>query len=185
MQDLSELQSRIDQFPSELKASSSREWPNYVIDTFNFHALRVSLPDFFTRYHDSLLESGPLAASAEFKPSNDSIGRFFITIWENDNPKQLYKALSDELKRTKDSVLSKHVSKNFFTVWTEPRSFGNHEYFREEGLGPRSVLINYAHGFVASGRVYEIVISFEPQYREAITAILPRILSSFRTTKNS
>ena len=162
------------QGPKELKASSARPLQVFPLDS----SMTISLPDFFKQ------GQAEANGSVQFQPKenrNNGILIFVTRVGDANSLRNRYMELTHDLKRHEDEkITSKNLTKNSYTVWSDLRDDDKLDKHGEE-----QELIWYAHGVETPSGVYEIGIRFQPEYRKAITSILPKIISSFYSSPNS
>lgn len=72
-----------------------------------------------------------------------------------------------------NKVTSKSLSENSYTIWSDLHG-------KLDSDGKEQELGLYAHGLLMPDGAYEVYVRFQPEYRDAITAILPRIVASLK-----
>ena len=160
------------QGPKELTASSSRQWSTNS-STLGFS---IKLPDIFKT------GSAPLSGTVQYQPA-DSLYKgmiLFVSRVGNATEQVLqdrYTQLLSSLKHQDETkVDEKHMSRSDFVV-------ASHAYDDDEvdAHGKEQKLFWYEKGILTPSGVYEISLRYLPEYRKAVTAIIPRIVGSFQT----
>ena len=147
-----------------ISASVSRNW----IPHNSSLGFSIELPDFFK-------ESGNPPNSTQLQQYYDSLPGSGITnimvigekVTTNNTFKALKKYYLEQKKGDPTSVFdSGSIEKSYFDEWSKD--------------GPDLESACYTRGILAVNGVYRISLCFDPQYKNQMKAIIPRIVNSFR-----
>ncbi len=158
------------QGPDELVNSAQRTWRSYS----NPMGFSISLPDFFT------MGTMPNSATVQYQPADThTIGILLfvsrVGVGSSDVLHKRYTVLVNDLKHQEDTrIESKRITNTFYDV--SSRTFDDDSFDQN---GKEQKIFWYARGILTSNGVYEISLRYQPEYRKAVTAMLPDILASF------
>jgi hypothetical protein len=158
------------QGPKELSVAAGRPWHSYS----NTEGFSIALPDFFKQGMIST------AGTVQYQPADARYNGIvlFVSRVGNSSPQVLqdrYKQLLISLKHQDETKIDdKHLTNTGYVV--SSHAFDDDQL---DEHGKEQKLFWYQKGMVTPAGVYEISIRYQPEYRKAVTAIIPRILASF------
>ncbi|MFI5201483.1 MAG: hypothetical protein ACHQNE_03770 [Candidatus Kapaibacterium sp.] len=157
----------------ELKAASSRPWRSFAVPSDkSISGMSISLPNFF-KY--KTFPNG----TTKFVPKNKrNYGvLIFVTRLGDGNDFVIKNRYETLIKQSSEEnrITSKSLSEDSYTIWSDLHG-------KLDSDGKDQELFMYAKGLIISNGVYEIYVRFQREYRDAITAILPRIVDSFKAS---